>query len=103
MGRFTIGNIGAKRYFTLFMPPDKLLVRMVESVHKVNNTIRLELEQKDNEAVVTLRGPDIEDVTVEFWRGMCQGVFDLTKTNGQLQVDDSAAKTDNKVLYKLNW
>ena len=45
MGRFSLQNIGAKRYFTVFLPPKKLLEKREESVPKVNNTVKLKVEK----------------------------------------------------------
>ena len=103
MGRFSLQNIGAKRYFTLFLPPQKILDKLMESVPKVNNSVKLNIEFQENGAVVTLRNSELKEFQCNYWHGMLQGVYDLTKTKGTIEVDTSMVSTDKMAVYTMNW
>ena len=103
MGRFSLQNIGAKRYFTLFMPPNKLLDKLVESVPKVNNTVKIHVDYKEKGAIVRLSNPDFKEVHCKYWHGMLQGVFDLTKTKGRIEVDISKLETEKQIYFTMHW
>ena len=103
MGRFSLQNIGAKRYFTLFLPPQKLLDKLIESVPKVNNMVKLGIEYLENGAVITISSSELKEVQCKYWHGMLQGVFDLTKTKGKIKVDTSKVSTDKIAIYTMDW
>ena len=103
MGRFSLQNIGTKRYFTLFMAPEKLLEKLVESVPKVNNSIHLDIKYQDKGAVVTLTNKELKEFQCKYWHGMLQGVYDLTKTTGEIEVDSSKVATDKMAIYTMKW
>ena len=103
MGRFSLQNIGAKRYFTLFLPPQKLLGKLMESVPKVNNMVKLDIEYLEKGAVITLSSSELKEVQCKYWHGMLQGVYDLTKTKGTINVDTSKVETDKMAVYTMNW
>ncbi len=103
LGRFTVANVGTKRYFSLFISTENIIPRMVESVQKVNDSISLTAEYGNNSATVTVTGSEMLDVQREFWRGMMQGIFDLNKTTGKVEVDDSKMRSHGQIVYKLTW
>ena len=102
-GRFSLQNIGAKRYFTLFLPPNKLLDKLMESVPKVNNSVKLNVEYTENGAIVTLANRELKEIQCKYWHGMLQGIFDLTKTKGTIEVDTSRVAKDRKATYTMKW
>ncbi|MFO7618086.1 MAG: hypothetical protein R6W91_00235 [Thermoplasmata archaeon] len=102
-GRFSLQNIGAKRYFTIFLPPKTLLDKLAESVPKVNNSVKLNIEYQDSGAVVTLSNRNLKEVQCKYWHGMLQGVFDLTKTKGSIEVNIARVSKEGKAVYTMKW
>ena len=103
MGRFSLQNIGAKRYLTRFFTPQKILDRIIESLPKVNYTVKLNVEYMENGAIVTFLNPELNEYQCIYWHGMLQGVFDMTKTKGTIDVDMSRVITDKIVIYTMKW
>jgi len=103
MGRFSLQNIGSKRYFTLLLPPEKLLVNLMDSVPKVNSMVKLDIEYLENGAAITVSSSKLKEIHCNYWQGILQGVFDLTKTKGTIESDISKVSTDKKVIFTIKW
>lgn len=102
-GRFSMGNMGIKRYLSLLMPPKKILEKLEVSVPKVNNAVSLEIEYNDEGALVTMHGPEWNEMNSVFWKGMLKGALDVTKTKGEVKMEESDAAGIDEVYYSLVW
>ncbi len=102
-GKFTTQNIGAKRYVATFLPPDKILVRLKESVSKLTKLINVDITNMDHGAVVTFRAPYMRDTQCEYWRGLLHGTLELTKTKGTVEMDATGMESQHIVVYTMKW
>ncbi|MFO7992031.1 MAG: hypothetical protein R6U61_07050 [Thermoplasmata archaeon] len=102
-GRFSMRNLGMKRYLTLLMPPKKILDKLQESVSKMNNAVSLEIEYNDFGALVTMHGPDWDDMNSMFWKGMLKGALEVTKTEGEVTMEESDVAGIEEVYYSVVW
>jgi len=102
-GKFTTQNIGTKRYLATFMPPDKVLERLKESVSKLTRLISVDVKNTDNGAVVTFQAPNMRDTQCEYWRGLLHGTMELTKTKGTVDMDASKMESQHTVVYTMKW
>ena len=102
-GKFTTQNIGTKRYLATFLPPDKILERLEESVPKLTELIKVDVTNTDNGAVITFQAPHMRDTQCEYWRGLLHGALELTKTKGTVDMDASQMESQHTVVYTMKW
>ena len=61
------------------------------------------VDYKEKGAYVTLTNKQLKEVQCHYWRGMLQGVYDLTKTKGEIEMDTSKLETEKQVYFTMRW
>ena len=100
LGRFTAQDIGLKRYLSLVMSIKFLVKAVKESNDRMMNYGSIEIEEKNGGFVVTITDIILTDTLLEFWTGIFEGIFIMSRRKGTVTANTSQM-TEGVVTFEM--
>ncbi len=102
-GNYAVKDLGVLSYIVRFSDMRSLLKRASKSYHEAYNFGEVDIDIKDNSAVIRMKDVAFDEYACSAWKGAFQGMLEMTNTIGTVEETQCQRKGAPYCEFEIRW